>query len=230
MNLSSRELISLIREELSNFLDEMKYDSRKDVEGYVDADELKGKRVWTHTNRTHRNQGKNGMIGIYGTTSSGARTGNPLYYTNCIRLGPPVVFQTSESGVERIQKTGKRTLVAGTSGKVLETNEGENLSGFLPFTFSPFGDKKFFHLESDPNKKLVSGDEVYFQASEDGKYTSLVKNPVFQNDSENKQLYLPYEPDEMKNITKLSPKEKRRYNRKPKQTPNKIQLPLEFED
>jgi hypothetical protein len=45
-------------------LEEQYYESRKDLEGYIDADELIGKRLWFHTNRTHRNQGKNGMVGI----------------------------------------------------------------------------------------------------------------------------------------------------------------------
>ena len=69
--------------------------------------------------------------------------------------------------------------------------------------------------------------EVYFHASEDGKYTSLVKGPVFESESENQQFYLPFEQEDMKNITK-EPKQKRKYNRKPK--PDKIQMPLNFGD
>ena len=55
--------------------EEMFYSSRKDVEGYVDADSLVGQRLWFHTNRTHRNNGWNGMIGIYSCTRSGRKTG-----------------------------------------------------------------------------------------------------------------------------------------------------------
>ena len=51
------------------------YDSLKPVEDYMDADDLIGKRLWAHTNRTHRNQGRNGMIGLYGTTPKGTRKG-----------------------------------------------------------------------------------------------------------------------------------------------------------
>lgn len=53
----------------SKFFEEVYYDSRKEVEGYVDANDLVDQRLWFHTNRTHRNNGWNGMIGIYDTIS-----------------------------------------------------------------------------------------------------------------------------------------------------------------
>ena len=62
--------------------EEVYYDSRKEVEGYVDANDLVGQRLWFHTNRTHRNNGWNGMIGIYDTTPSGIKEGYAGRYTN----------------------------------------------------------------------------------------------------------------------------------------------------
>jgi hypothetical protein len=153
------------------------YDSRGDVEGYVDADELIGERLWVHTNRTHRNQNKNGMIGMYGVNNKGHRTGSPLYYTNCIRLAPPIVFQVAGGkSVDTIKQTGKRTLVAGVSGVVTETREGDVGGGFEVVQFDPFG-KGFFFTDSNPDIPLMTGDEVYFRADEEGQWTFLVKNP-----------------------------------------------------
>ena len=226
MKLLKNQIKQIIKEEIKSVIDEMYYDSLKDVKNYKDTDELIGQRVWTHTNRSHRSQGRNGMIGIYGTTKNGIRTGSPLNYTNCIRLGDPIVFQVS-SGTERIAATGTRTLVAGVSGTVIETKEGQELNGFIPFGFSPFVEPKYFNVDG---KKLITAEEVYFHASEDGKYTSLVKGPVFESESENQHFYLPFEQEDMKNITKLSPKQKRKHNRKTKPTPDKIQMPLNFGD
>ena len=177
MKLTVQQIKTIIKEEMEAVIDEVYYDSRKDVENYKDGDELIGQRLWSHTNRTHRAQGKNGMIGLYGVNSKGKRKGSPLYYTNCIRLGSPLVFQASESGAEKIAQSGHRTLVAGVSGKVIATNEGEELEGFVPFGFNPFGENKYFHVDG---KKILTADEVYFHASEDGKYTSLVKGPKFE--------------------------------------------------
>jgi hypothetical protein len=153
------------------------YDSRKPIEGYVEANEILGKRVWVHTNRTHRNQGYNGMIGIYGTNNKGKRTGSPLNYTNEIRLKQPIVFETSEAGSERITLTGKRTLVAGVSGVVSET-EGES-SGFSRIEYLPEVGH-FFDVSDSERKKVIGADEVYFTSGEDGKYLMLAKNPKFE--------------------------------------------------
>ena len=54
---------------------EIYYPSRNPVEGYVDADELIGQIVWVHTNRTNRDDGNNGMIGIYDANSKGKKSG-----------------------------------------------------------------------------------------------------------------------------------------------------------
>jgi hypothetical protein len=150
------------------------YDSRKSIQGYVDASEILGKRVWVHTNRTHRNQGYNGMIGIYGTNSKGKRIGSPLNYTNEIRLKNPIIFETSEAGSERITNTGKRTLVAGVSGVVIET-EGNN-SGFSRIDYLPEVGH-FFDFSDSERKRVIGADEVYFSSDEDGKYVMLAKNP-----------------------------------------------------
>jgi hypothetical protein len=105
MKISKARLNQIIKEEIEAVKEEY-YDSRGDVEGYVDADELIGERLWVHTNRTHRNQNKNGMIGMYGVNNKGHRTGSPLYYTNCIRLAPPIVFQVAGGkSVDTIKQT-----------------------------------------------------------------------------------------------------------------------------
>ena len=185
MKLALGIIKKLIKEEIESVIDEIKYDSRDDVPNYKDADELIGQRLWSHTNRTHRGRGMNGMIGLYGVNKKGNRKGSPLYYTNCIRLGGHIVFQTSETGADKIAQTGHRTLVAGVSGTVIETKEEQDLEGFIPFGFNPFGENKFFHVDG---KKLVGAKEVYFHASEDGKYKSLVKDPQFEGE----QIPLPF--------------------------------------
>ena len=185
MKITSEQLKNIVKEELEAVIDEQYYDSLKPVDNYKDGDDLIGQRLWSHTNRTHRNQGKNGMFGLYGVNNKGNRKGSPLYYTNCIRLGSPIVFQISEAGAEKVAQTGHRTLVAGVSGTVIETKEGQELEGFEPFGFNPFGENKFFHIDG---KKLVSAEQVYFHASEDGKYTSLVKGPQFEAE----QMLLPF--------------------------------------
>ena len=154
------------------------YDSLKPVEGYMDADDLIGKRLWAHTNRTHRNQGKNGMIGLYGTTPKGTRKGSPLYYTNAIRLSSPIVFQVAGgSAVDSIKKSGKRTLVAGVSGTVVKTREASGASGFKEIVFKPFGDAQYFHVKGDPDNRVDTADEVFFTANEGGKWMFLAENP-----------------------------------------------------
>jgi len=150
------------------------WDSRKPVEGYVDSNELIGQRLWVHTNRTHRNQGYNGMIGIYRVNSKGHRTGSPLQYTNEIRLKGSIVFEASETSSETIVKSGKRTLVAGVSG-IVEKTEGDT-NGMEEVNFQP--EVKWFYRVSDPEKtKITTADEIYFSADESGKYIMFAKNP-----------------------------------------------------
>ncbi len=169
---------------IKKILKEVYYDSRKPLEGYVDAEDLVGQRLWFHTNRTHRNQGKNGMVGIYTTTKSGRRGSLSNQYTNEVRLSSPIYFQTSESGAKRVKKsreTGpdKRTLIAGVSGTVIPTRSGET-SGMIKIKFDPFDEAAWFYEIGDVNKKeIVSGSEVYFNANEDGDWDIYVKNPVY---------------------------------------------------
>lgn len=159
------ENLKLIKEE--------KYESRKDVAGYIDADKLIGERVWVHTNRTHRNDGYNGMIGIYSTTEYGKKTGNAGRYTNEIRLKSPIVFQTSRSGAKRIQQNDKRELIAGVSGVVIPTNR--DVSGMHEITYNP-RDVGYFHIINDPEKKeILTAEEIYFVASEIGEYKIFAK-------------------------------------------------------
>lgn len=154
------------------------YDSKGDLDGYVDANDLVGQRLWFHTNRTHRNNGLNGMIGIYDTTPSGRKTGLAGRYTNEVRLTEPVFFQTSESGAEAIKQTGHRTLIAGVSGVVVPTNA--DVTDMIEITYDPF-DKGYFHeIGDDDKKEIVSGSEVYFNATEDGNWNIYVKDPIYR--------------------------------------------------
>lgn len=154
------------------------YDTRDELDGYVDANDLVGQRLWFHTNRTHRNNGLNGMIGIYDTTPTGRKTGLAGRYTNEVRLTEPVFFQTSESGAESIKQTGHRTLIAGVSGVVVPTNA--DVTDMIEITYDPF-DKGYFHEIGDNDKKeIVSGSEVYFNATEDGNWNIYVKDPIYR--------------------------------------------------
>lgn len=158
-------------------LEEVYYDSRKEVEGYIDANDLVGKRLWFHTNRTHRNNGWNGMIGIYNTTRSGRKFGLAGKYTNEVRLKSPIYFQTSESGAKTIKDKDKRILIAGVSGVVIPTDN--DTTGMIKITYNPF-DVAYFHQVDDVDKKeIVSADEVYFNTSEDGQWEIWAKNPKY---------------------------------------------------
>lgn len=157
--------------------EEVYYNSRKEVEGYVDANDLVGQRLWFHTNRTHRNNGWNGMIGIYDTTPSGRKEGYAGRYTNEVRVSEPVFFQTSEAGAKSIKENDKRILIAGVSGVVIPTNN--DTSGMVKVTYNPF-DVAYFHIIDDEDKKEVkSAKEVYFNATEEGQWDIWVKDPQF---------------------------------------------------
>jgi hypothetical protein len=157
--------------------EEVYYNSRKEVEGYVDANDLVGQRLWFHTNRTHRNNGWNGMIGIYDTTPSGRKEGYAGRYTNEVRISEPIFFQTSESGADSIKETGKRILIAGVSGVVVTTNNDTN--GMVEITYNT-KDVAYFHIIDDEDKKeIVSAEEVYFNATEEGNWNIWARNPKF---------------------------------------------------
>lgn len=159
--------------------EEIYYNSRKEVEGYVDANDLVGQRLWFHTNRTHRNNGWNGMIGIYDTTPSGRKEGYAGRYTNEVRLSEPVFFQTSEAGARSIKDNDKRILIAGVSGVVIPTNN--QTKDMVKVTYNPM-DVAYFHIISDNEKKeITSAEEVYFNATEEGQWDIWVMNPVFKS-------------------------------------------------
>ena len=159
--------------------EEIYYNSRKEVEGYVDANDLVGQRLWFHTNRTHRNNGWNGMIGIYDTTPSGRKEGYAGRYTNEVRLSEPVFFQTSEAGAKSIKENDKRILIAGVSGVVIPTNN--QTKDMVKVTYNPM-DVAYFHIISDNEKKeIISAEEVYFNATEEGQWDIWVMNPVFKS-------------------------------------------------
>ena len=159
--------------------EEIYYNSRKEVQGYVDANDLVGQRLWFHTNRTHRNNGWNGMIGIYDTTPSGRKEGYAGRYTNEVRLSEPVFFQTSEAGARSIKDNDKRILIAGVSGVVIPTNN--QTKDMVKVTYNPM-DVAYFHIISDNEKKeIISAEEVYFNATEEGQWDIWVMNPVFKS-------------------------------------------------
>jgi hypothetical protein len=168
---------------ISENLDEEYYDSRKPVKGYLDAEEILGKRLWFHTNRTHRNNGWNGMIGIYASNNNGKRTGSPLGYTNEVRIQSPIYFEAPESGSRRVKKsleTGAihRTLFAGISGVIVPTRSGD-ISGMIKIQFHPLDEAPWFYAVGDSEKKeIISADEVYFNATENGDWDMYVKNPI----------------------------------------------------
>jgi hypothetical protein len=171
---------------IKKILKEEYYDSRQPVEGYVDAEDIMGQRLWFHTNRTHRNNGWNGMVGIYDTTGSGRKTGYAGKYTNEVRVKSPIHFQTSETGAERIKQSEregkiKRVLIAGVSGIVIPTDSG-NIAGMIPIMYDPTEKGKgYFHEVGDSEfKEIISASEVYFHASEDGRWSIYAKDPVYR--------------------------------------------------
>ena len=117
------------------------------------------------------------MIGIYDTSPSGRKEGYAGRYTNEVRISEPIFFQTSESGAESIKKTDKRILIAGVSGVVIPTDN--NTDGMLQITYNPF-DVAYFHIVDDEDKKeIISAEEVYFTATEEGQWKIWAKNPKF---------------------------------------------------
>jgi hypothetical protein len=157
--------------------EEVYYKSLKDCEGYVDANDLVGQHLWFHTNRTHRNNGWNGMIGIYNSTLTGRKEGYAGRYTNEVRISKPIFFQTSEAGAKTIKETDKRILIAGVSGIVIPTNN--DTTGMIKITYNPM-DVAYFHAIDDPDKvEIVSADEVYFNATEEGQWEIWALNPKY---------------------------------------------------
>ena len=200
VNILSEQRYLAGKELINENIDEEYYDDLKPLDGYIDAEEIIGEKVWVHTNRTHRNQGKNGMVGIYTVTKNGTRGSLTNKYTNEIRLESPIYFQTSETGAERIKQSkielggaGKRVLIAGVSGVVIPTRNGDT-NGMLKIQFNPFDESSWFYGVGDAEKKeIISGSEVYFNATKGGDWEIYVKDPIY---AEQKSLKEPQEKEE----------------------------------
>lgn len=167
-------------------IDEEYFESRKPVNGYVDAEDLLGETVWVHTNFTHRNHGQNGMVGIYRPNSVGYKTGSPIGYTNEIRISGSLVFEQSEKAAARVKTSQLKQVIAGVSGVVIPTDAG-NTSGMDLAVYNAKEGLGYFHLANgftDIPKKIIGGDEVYFFGNEAGNYSFYVKNPIFEGNDE----------------------------------------------
>ena len=186
MKLTTKQLKQIIREEL----EEVYYNSRGNHELYDDASSHIGERVWVHTERTSKNQGKNGMIGVYRATDKGTKTGNPYFKTNAIAL-EDCKFFGSAYGARKFKETGKRFLVAGISGIVSEWNDHEQ--DWNTFNIhnprDPEGQEitydptlGYFFLVNDADKKEIKeADAIFFIASEQGEWYVSAVNPKFDN-------------------------------------------------
>jgi RNA polymerase sigma-70 factor (ECF subfamily) len=194
----SKKKIRVSESQFKRLFKEEYYESRKPVDGYVDGDDLVGQHLWVHTNRTHRNRGWNGMIGIYDVTQIGKqKSKSGGRYTNEIRLKSPIYFQTSDSGAKRIQKSLEdgdvnRQLIAGVSGIVIPTKG--SLSGFEEITYSPFTTGYFYNLSDEDKKEIVGASEVYFRATEDGQWLILAKDIEYSEDFLNEEYELYQKP------------------------------------
>jgi len=145
--------------------------------GYFDAEKLTGTRVWVHTNRTNRDEGRNGMFGVYipksSTGGKETRTDSRYGYTNEIRL-KNISIDINVPCLKGMEQNNKRDLCLGIVGDVINA-EGNN-SGYEEFTFTAFSGIYGFVRKSDPEKKIITSmEEVYFNATEDGRYITLGK-------------------------------------------------------
>lgn len=152
--------------------------------GYFESDDYIGKRIWVHTNRTNRNNNRNGMIGVYYPKESARvqkRTEKRYGYTNDVRL-VDCVFDVNKPCIKRIKETGDRKLCAGILGTVVSTEGGDG--GYVPFVFNPMEDVDYNYLAGDSSKREVIGaGEVHLYATESGDYIQLLKNPVFKEEA-----------------------------------------------
>jgi len=143
-------------------------------ENVTNEEELIGKHIWVHTNRTRNN------VGIYNSSPSGRKIGNPIGYVNSVLLEKPIFFQYSKKSAERIVQSKKRTLIAGISGVCLEV-DGELPSGFVDATYTP--NVGYFYIKNNPNVKITDADNI-FLAYNSG-WILKVKNPKTTTDIPN---------------------------------------------
>ena len=83
---------------------------------------------------------------------------------------------------KKAQETGqiKRTLIGGVSGVVAPTNR--NIGGMDKLIYNPTREGlEYFQLysESPYGRKIISADEVYFLANENGTWEIYARNPQF---------------------------------------------------
>ena len=169
--------MKLTKQKLEKLIQEVYYDSRKQHDLYADSQDHVGERVWVHTERTQRNNGYNGMIGVYKAGGSDNKVGTPYFKTNAIALQDCVFKVSGGNAIEKIQTTGKRTLVAGCTGTVVQIEEesynpavGVGKQPYEKITFSP--KVGYFYALGDPDQRpLIGCTLLYFTASEDGQWT-----------------------------------------------------------
>ena len=176
MKLTKEKLLELVQEVLYP----LEVDGgimRGTHELYKDALEHVGERVWVHTERTQRNRKFNGMIGVYKAGNSNNRVGSPYFKTNAIALKDCVFQVSGGKAIDSIQTTGKRTLVAGAVGDIVNISEeqynpalGIPKQPFIEISFNPMVGH-FYALNDPEQKRLVECALLYFTASEDGKWT-----------------------------------------------------------
>lgn len=158
---------------------EQHYKHLKTHELYDEANNHIGERVWVHTERTQMLHKKNGLIGVYKASETDQKTGNPYFKTNAITL-EDCVFRASVKGSERIVQTGKRTIVAGCVGTIVDLEEPlwnphheNSKTDSIPakkIDFNP--DVGHFFVTSDPQKrKIVGANYVYFTCSPELRWT-----------------------------------------------------------
>lgn len=177
-----------------SLLNEVEYASwNKTAEGYSDANSSghTNERVWVHTNFTNKNNRHNGAIGVYTPNSEGFKSGKPQWYTNEIRINGPLVFEQPAKGAERIKKAQLKQLIAGVSGVLIPSgplsSEGKGDTGDMKMVmYNAKEGLGYFHLVKDevqPPRKIVGGDEAYLWCSESGDYGLYVREPLFEDDT-----------------------------------------------
>jgi len=188
-NVLKQAIFEELRQEAKFEGEEWKYNEK-----YVDSSEIKGDRVWVHTNRTHAKNKKQGLVGIY-RAKKGKKTGNVLHHTNSIFLRD-CQFNSKEEQALRIladsfmQGSMVRDVIAGISGEVIEEiegslkeveaslkNEGYESAAYLPhlgyFSLTSilgrggYFAKNLQKLRDNPPPKLISADYVYLSGKEE---------------------------------------------------------------
>lgn len=172
---------------------------------YIDAKDIKGKRVWVHTNRTNSKNKINGMIGIYPSTESGKKTSEAgtQKYTNEIRLKEPIVFDVDKKALKRYKDAMEkhkanpqepkpnRELFSGVSGTVTDTNTSNGSAGMTEITFNP-NEAGYYHVMNEQMpREIITAKEVYFIANENGEFKIFAKGIQAKEPEANKSPIIP---------------------------------------